>query len=49
MDGDGLLDLVVHIETATLSLTEGESEAVLHGQTNQGKQIRGSDSVRIVP
>ena len=49
VNGDGLLDLVVHIDTTTLVLTEGDTTAVLNGQTTDGEAFQGSDSVRIVP
>jgi hypothetical protein len=46
---DGLLDIVVHIDTTALLLTAGDTEAVLEAQTNAGIKIKGFDSVRIVP
>ena len=49
VNGDGLLDLVVHIDTEGLSLTEGDEEAVLTGQTFSAATIQGSDLVRVVP
>jgi probable HAF family extracellular repeat protein len=48
VNGDGLLDLVVHVSTEALQLTEGDIEAVLEGETFDGVLIRGSDSVHIV-
>lgn len=48
-NGDGLLDLVVHVSTQALQLSAGDSEAVLEGQTYDGRRITGKDSVRIVP
>ena len=48
VDGDGLLDLVVHIDTQGLSLTGGDEEAFLEGEAD-GTLIRGVDSVRVVP
>lgn len=48
-NGDGLLDLVVHVTTEALQLSETDTEAVLTGQTYGSEQIQGSDSVRIVP
>ena len=41
VNGDGLLDLVVHVETDGLALTEGVTEAVLEGETFDGVSIRG--------
>ncbi|MDH3445354.1 MAG: hypothetical protein OEN50_15620, partial [Deltaproteobacteria bacterium] len=49
VDGDGLLDVIVHIDTSTLMLTEADTEAVLEAQTVGGQRIVGRDSVRIVP
>lgn len=49
VNGDGVLDLVVHVETSGLALTEGDTEAVLDGETFDGTPIWGSDSVRVVP
>jgi hypothetical protein len=46
---DGLLDLVVHVETQALQLTVGDTVAILEGQTFDGRRIRGSDTVRVVP
>jgi hypothetical protein len=44
-----LADLVVHVSTEALQLSNGDTEAILTGQTYSGQQIQGSDSVRIVP
>lgn len=49
VDGDGRLDLIVHVDTAALELTRDDNVAVLEGQTWAGQSIRGTDSVRIVP
>ena len=49
VNGDGLLDLVVHINTEALQLSESDTEAVLEGQTFSEIRIRGVDSVRVVP
>ena len=46
---DGLLDLVVHVSTQALQLTETDTEAVLEGKTFDGRLIRGRDTVRVVP
>jgi len=45
---DGLLDLVVHVDTQALQLTVGDTVAILEGQTFDGRRIRGSDTVRVV-
>lgn len=49
VNGDGLLDLVVHVSTSALQLSESDTEAVLEGKTTDGTSIRGTDSVRVVP
>jgi len=48
INGDGLLDLVVHVSTQALQLSQTDTEAVLEGQTLSGIPIRGTDSVRLV-
>ncbi|MFQ5989470.1 MAG: choice-of-anchor tandem repeat NxxGxxAF-containing protein [Candidatus Methylomirabilales bacterium] len=60
VNGDGYLDLVVHVETQSLSLAESTTttsttttgsttKAVLTGETWGGRPITGSDSVNAVP
>ena len=49
VNGDGLLDLVVHVSTSALQLSETDTEAVLEGKTSDGTPIRGKDTVRVVP
>ena len=49
VDRDGLLDMVIRVSTETLALDEGDTEAVLEGETIDGVLIRGTDSVQIVP
>lgn len=46
---DGKPDLVVHVNTADLKLTAGDTQAVLVGKTFSGMLIRGVDNVRVVP
>jgi len=48
INGDGLLDIVVHVDTTALELSEGDKEAVLEGETLDGEKIRGVDTVRII-
>lgn len=48
VDGDGLLDLVLHVETEGLELTGTDVQAALSGLTFDGLEIRGVDTVRIV-
>lgn len=49
VNGDGLLDLVVHVDTSALQLSDTDAEAVLEGKTFDDRMIRGTDSVRVVP
>jgi hypothetical protein len=49
VNGDGIADLVVHVSTEALQLSESDTEAVLEGQTFGGVYIRGVDTVRVVP
>lgn len=49
VNGDGLLDLVVHVSTEALTLGIGDTLAVLTATTFGGLPIRGTDTVRIVP
>lgn len=48
VDGDGDVDLVLHIETENLSLETGVTEATLTGETFDGQAIIGSDMIVIV-
>jgi hypothetical protein len=49
VNGDGLPDLIVHVDTTAFQLSAGDTEAVLAGKTYAGLCIRGTDTVRIVP
>ncbi len=49
VDGDGSLDLVVHVDTQALQLDATDTEAVLVGQTFDGTTITGTDVVRVLP
>ena len=48
VNGDGLLDLVVHINTSELQLTTFNSEALLEGTTFGGQFIWGTDDIAVV-
>ena len=48
VNGDGLLDLVVHVSTEALELMDADTEAVLEGQTFGGIPVNGADTVRVV-
>jgi hypothetical protein len=49
VNGDTLVDLVVHVVTQALALTANDTIAVLTGKTYWGQTVTGQDSVRIVP
>jgi len=49
VNGDSFMDLIVHVNTEALVLSEGDTEAILTGMTHDGLPICGKDSVRIVP
>jgi hypothetical protein len=48
VNGDGLLDMILSIETEGLSLAPDATEAVLKGMTYDGLSFQGSDYVMIV-
>ncbi len=48
VNGDGLKDIVVHVDATALESTVGDIEAVLEGKTFDGIFIRGTDTVRII-
>ncbi|HEY6183491.1 MAG TPA: hypothetical protein VIW67_14675 [Terriglobales bacterium] len=49
VNGDGLLDLVLHFSTQALPRFTSDTEISLVGETFAGQSIIGSDSIRIVP
>ncbi len=49
VNGDGLLDLVVHVSTEALQLSETDTLANLIGYTSDNTEVIGSDTVRVVP
>ncbi|MDH3330027.1 MAG: leucine-rich repeat domain-containing protein, partial [Desulfobulbaceae bacterium] len=53
VDGDGLPDLIVHIETQGFLLTDGDVKAELVAEAKKSNgdvlYIRGEDSIRVVP
>jgi len=49
VNGDGLTDIVVHVATDSLLLSDGDTDAVLMGETFDGIAFTGTDTVRIVP
>lgn len=48
VDGDGDMDLVFHFNLGDTRLTCGSTEAMLVGDTFDGKPISGADYVRMV-
>jgi len=48
VNGDGRLDLLVHVETQALQLSASDTQAVLTADTFDGRAIAGTDSVRVV-
>ncbi len=51
VNGDGLLDLVVHFDTQELAkkLSASDTTAVLEGQTFDGAVFTGTDTVKVIP
>ena len=48
VDGDGLLDLLIHIDTQGLVLSDDDVEAHLTGETFDGLSISGADVINLV-
>lgn len=48
VNGDGLPDMVLHVATGALALSDTAAEAALEGKTVSGTPIIGKDSVVIV-
>ncbi len=48
VNGDGLLDVVLHFKTSELNLASDSTEACLYGMTLSGQRFQGCDSVQIV-
>lgn len=49
VDGDGDMDMLFHFNTQELNLDITSTEATLTGDTTDGRRIRGTDTLRIVP
>jgi thermitase len=49
VNGDGVTDLVVHVDTEGLQLSDIDIQAILTGRAVDGRYIEGTDMVRIVP
>lgn len=48
VNNDGLADLVLHFATQSVTLQSDDTEACLTGQTTNGQQFKGCDSVRVI-
>ena len=48
VNGDGLMDIVLHFNTRDLNLQLGDTEACLTGKALSGQEFESCDSVRIV-
>jgi hypothetical protein len=48
INSDGFMDMMVHIDTQALQLSEADTIAALEGQTHEKAQFRGEDTVRIL-
>lgn len=49
VNGDGCADLVVHVDTQALELSDADTITVLEGETDDGRSIVGEGMIRIVP
>jgi hypothetical protein len=49
INGDGLLDLVCQVYTAQFMVESGETIAILEAETFDGEQVRGEETINIVP
>jgi hypothetical protein len=49
VNGDGRIDLVCHVVTAQFMIEPGDAFAVVEARTLDGQNIRGHDSIRVVP
>ena len=49
VNGDGILDLLLHFRAQQTGLQAGDTQACLVGQTRDGVPLQGCDSIRVVP
>ncbi len=49
VDGDSILDLILHFSMDELGILPGTDELILTGMLTDGTELEGSDSIRIVP
>ncbi len=47
VNGDGLVDLVLHFETQQTGIDGNDSEACLSGETTDGQQLEGCDDIHV--
>ncbi len=48
IDGDGDTDMVLHFDTAAAQIAAGDTSADINGKLLNGKEFKGSDSVRTI-
>ena len=48
INDDGLMDLILHVVTASLVLSPADEFAVLEGRTFSGTPISGKDTIRVI-
>ena len=48
INGDGILDLLVHFDRGDVQLILGDSTATVTGKTIDGVIIQGTDSVKVI-
>jgi streptogramin lyase len=48
VNNDGLVDLIVHVSTEALQVSQSDTEAILVGRLSDGTYFQGVDSVRVV-
>lgn len=49
VNNDGLLDMLVHISTEALQLSQADGLANLEANTSDNTEILGSDTIRVIP
>ncbi len=49
VNGDGLIDLVLHFETDRMQVGPADTQVTLEGQMSDGSPFSGTDAVRVVP
>ena len=49
VDGDGFIDLLLHMEIEALYLEDSDTAAIVEGRTMDGVAFRGADTLRVLP